>query len=107
MDRGLRPSSGGRHLSDPLVTVTGDGLYCPAGGFHVDPWNPVARAVVTHAHSDHARWGCGAYLAADPGRHLLRTRLGPDADIATVPYGEAVDHNGVRVSFHPAGHVLG
>ncbi len=90
-----------------MVTLTDDGLYCPAGGFHIDPWNPVPRAVVTHAHADHARWGCGAYLAADPGRHLLRTRLGGTADIGTVPYGRPVDHNGVRVTFHPAGHVLG
>lgn len=89
------------------MTLTDDGLYCLAGGFHVDPWNPVPRAVVTHAHSDHARRGCGRYLAADPGRHLLRTRLGDDADISTVPYGKPVEHDGVRVSFHPAGHVLG
>jgi putative mRNA 3-end processing factor len=93
--------------TEPLVTVTDDGLFCPAGGFHIDPWNPVPRAVVTHAHADHARWGCGSYLAAEPGRHLLRTRLGADADITTVPHGVAVDHDGVRVSFHPAGHVLG
>src|SRR5207302_5238782 len=68
---------------------------------------PVPRAVVTHAHADHARAGCGRYLAAEPGRLLLRTRLGDQADITTVPYGEPVEHHGVRVSFHPAGHVLG
>jgi putative mRNA 3-end processing factor len=90
-----------------LVIERPEGLYCPAGDFHIDPWNPVPRAVVTHAHADHARWGCGRYLAADPGQHLLRTRLGGTADIATVPYGQPVEHNGVRVSFHPAGHVLG
>lgn len=94
-------------MADPLIRVTDEGLYCAAGGFHIDPWNPVPRAVVTHAHADHARWGCGRYLAADPGRHLLRTRLGEQADITTVPYGQPVDHNGVRVTFHPAGHVLG
>jgi putative mRNA 3-end processing factor len=94
-------------LSDALVTVTEDGLYCPVGQFHLDPWNAVPRAVVTHAHADHARWGCGHYLAAEPGRYLLRTRLGEKADIETLPYGESVDHHGVRISFHPAGHVLG
>ena len=94
-------------MPEPLVTVTDDGLYCPAGGFHLDPWHPVPRAVVTHAHADHARAGCGRYLAAEPGRLLLRTRLGDAADVTTVPYGEPVDHHGVRVSFHPAGHVLG
>lgn len=94
-------------LADSIVTLTDDGLYCPSGGFHIDPWNAVPRAVVTHAHSDHARWGCGKYLGAAAGRYLLQTRLGNDADITAVPYGEPVDHNGVRVSFHPAGHVLG
>lgn len=94
-------------MPEDLITVTDDGLYCPAGGFHIDPWNAVPRAVVTHAHSDHARWGCGHYLVAEPGLHLFRTRLGEKADITTVPHGEVVEHNGVRVSFHPAGHVLG
>ncbi|MBP3955625.1 ligase-associated DNA damage response exonuclease [Gemmata sp. G18] len=94
-------------MSVDLITLSEDGLYCPAGGFHIDPWNAVPRAVLTHAHSDHARWGCGKYLVAAPGRHLFRTRLGTDADITAVPHGEPVDHNGVRVSFHPAGHVLG
>ena len=90
----------------PLIELTDDGLYCAAGGFHIDPWRPVDRAVVTHAHSDHARWGSRTYLAAAPGEHLLRTRLG-DITLDTLPYGTAVEQNGVRVSFHPAGHVLG
>jgi putative mRNA 3-end processing factor len=101
----LRPGDGA--VFEPLVTLTDDGLYCPAGGFHIDPWNPVPRAVVTHAHADHARPGCGSYLAAAPGRHLLRTRLGPEVDLTTVPYAEPIDQHGVRISFHPAGHVLG
>jgi putative mRNA 3-end processing factor len=94
-------------LADPLISLSAAGLFCPPGGFHIDPWEPVARAVVTHAHADHARWGCEKYLGADPGRHLLRTRLGETADITTVPHGAPVELNGVRVSFHPAGHVLG
>jgi putative mRNA 3-end processing factor len=97
----------GVDLTAQLVTLTDAGLYCPPGGFHIDPWEPVARAVVTHAHADHARWGCEKYLGADPGRHLLRTRLGEAADVTTVPHGAPVELNGVRVSFHPAGHVLG
>ncbi len=93
-------------MSEPLITLTDRGLYCPAGDFYVDPWKPVERAVITHAHSDHARAGCGHYLAAAPGIRLLEARIGP-ADIAALPYGEAVDRGGVRVSLHPAGHVLG
>jgi putative mRNA 3-end processing factor len=90
-----------------LLRTTDHGLYCEAGGFHVDPWLPVDRAVITHAHGDHARWGSRSYLAARPGERVLRTRLGPDAHITTVEYGETVDMNGVRVSLHPAGHILG
>src|SRR5438094_424004 len=104
---GVRGRPGGDRLSEPLVTPTDDGLYCPAGGFYIDPWNPVPRAVLTHAHADHACRGSGQYLAADPNRHLLRARLSDDAVLATVSYGQPVTHAGVRVSFHPAGHVLG
>ena len=65
------------------------------------------RAVVTHAHTDHARWGCRKYLAAAPGEHLLRMRLGQDAEFQLLKYGESVTVGGVDVSFHPAGHILG
>jgi putative mRNA 3-end processing factor len=93
--------------SDGLVRLTEHGLYCATGGFYVDPWRAVERAIVTHAHSDHARWGCGRYLAAREGEWVLRQRLGPDAIIKTIPYGETLDLNGVQVSLHPAGHILG
>jgi putative mRNA 3-end processing factor len=91
----------------PLLQLTDSGLYCPAGDFFIDPWRPVGRAVVTHGHSDHARRGCRRYLAARPGARVLRTRLGEDAAIDTVPYGAVVEHNGVRIALHPAGHILG
>jgi putative mRNA 3-end processing factor len=90
----------------PLISLTAEGLYCEAGGFHVDPWRPVSRAVITHAHSDHASWGHEHYLVAEAGEHVARKRLG-DASIETVEYGAALHMNGVRVSLHPAGHVLG
>jgi putative mRNA 3-end processing factor len=91
---------------DDLVVQRPEGLYCPPGGFYIDPWRPVDRAVITHAHADHARRGHAHYLAAAPGEGVLRSRLG-DIDLQTLAYGEAVDHFGVRVSLHPAGHVLG
>lgn len=94
-------------MPDTLLQLTDSGLYCPAGDFTIDPWRPVARAIVTHAHSDHARPGSGAYLAARDSERVLRTRLGPDARIETAPYGLVVSVNGVDVSFHPAGHILG
>lgn len=90
-----------------LLRLTDRGLYCEAGDFHIDPWQPVDRAVITHAHGDHARWGSGAYLGSCEGERVLRTRLGEDARIRTVDFGEPVDLNGVRISLHPAGHILG
>jgi putative mRNA 3-end processing factor len=93
--------------SPPLLEVTDSGLYCAAGDFFIDPWRRVERAVITHAHADHARSGCGRYLCASPGKPVLRTRMGGNATIDTLRYGEATSLNGVTVSLHPAGHVLG
>jgi putative mRNA 3-end processing factor len=90
-----------------LLENTERGLYCPLGDFYIDPWQPVARAVITHAHSDHARLGSDCYLTAEPGRDILRYRLGPEAAIETLPYGASKEINGVRLSLHSAGHVLG
>ena len=89
-----------------LVVQRKEGLYCPAGDFYIDPWQPVDRAVITHAHGDHSRRGNAHYLAAAPAEGVLRTRLG-EVDLQTLRYGATVDHFGVRLSFHPAGHVLG
>ena len=90
-----------------LVIARPEGLYCPPGDFYIDPWRPVDRAVITHAHADHARRGNTAYLAAAPAEGVLRARLGEDIRLQALPYGETIDHFGVRVSLHPAGHVLG
>lgn len=89
------------------LRMTEQGLACEAGGFHIDPREPVERAVITHAHADHTARGCGEYLAARQGVHVLRTRLGNDARIRLVEYGETVVLDGVRLSLHPAGHILG
>lgn len=93
-------------MAPHLITSTPSGLFCAAGGFHIDPWQPVERAVITHAHSDHASPGSQRYLCAAPGEGVLRRRL-PDAHIETLPYGEVVTIGQTRVSFHPAGHILG
>jgi putative mRNA 3-end processing factor len=90
-----------------LVVSTESGLYCPVGRFHIDAWRPVERTLVTHAHSDHARFGSNRYLCTNDGRHVTRMRVGHDATIDTLDYGQPLDIDGVRVSFHPAGHVLG
>ena len=91
----------------PLLRVNANGLYCEAGDFYIDPWCPVSTAVITHAHSDHARWGSDRYLTSAPGLGVLQARMGPAAHIEAMPYGESVLHNGVRISLHPAGHILG
>jgi putative mRNA 3-end processing factor len=91
----------------PLLTPNHNGFYCAVGDFYIDPWRPVPRALITHAHADHYAWGCGAYLVAQAGEQVFRARLGHDAAIQTVPYGESVTLNGVKISFHPAGHILG
>ncbi len=90
-----------------MLRSTDRGLYCEAGGFYVDPWETVELAVVTHAHWDHARPGCEAYLTAEPGEALLRERLGPEVRIQSVPYGHRFRQGAVEVSLHPAGHILG
>jgi putative mRNA 3-end processing factor len=90
-----------------VLQVTESGIYCPAGDFYIDPWGNVERAIITHAHADHARAGSQRYMTARPGEGLLRARLGADVKIEAHRYGESVSLNGVSVSLHPAGHVLG
>ena len=92
---------------EDVLTETADGLYCAAGDFFIDPWNPVKRALITHAHGDHARPGSAAYLCTSGTAALLQRRFGSGAPVEAVVYGDALTIGSVRVSFHPAGHVLG
>jgi putative mRNA 3-end processing factor len=90
-----------------LIEPTDRGLYCAAGDFYIDPWRPVARAIITHAHADHARGGSERYFASTTAVPILRQRLGGGQDFRALDYGEPVSFGGVRVSLHPAGHILG
>jgi putative mRNA 3-end processing factor len=90
-----------------LIERTAEGLYCRAADAWVDPWRPVSRALITHAHADHARPGCGEYWAVATSEGVLRQRLGQDITLHPVSYGETFWLNQCRVSFHSAGHVLG
>lgn len=92
--------------ADDLVVLRPEGLYCPAGDFHIDPWRPVPRAVITHGHGDHARSGSGEYHTTAAGLPILRWRLG-EQRYAVHAYGEAFNLGAARVSLHSAGHVLG
>ncbi len=94
-------------MTTSLVELRPEGLYCPPGRFWIDPWQPVAAAVLTHAHADHARPGSESYLCAAPGLPIARVRLGDEARIEGIPYGASRTLGGVRVSLHPAGHVRG
>lgn len=90
----------------PLIEFSDCGLYCRAGNFYIDPWRPVERAVITHAHSDHARWGSQSYLCHNDTKPILQTRLGP-GHYQSVGWNQTVYINGVQVSLHPAGHIIG
>jgi putative mRNA 3-end processing factor len=94
---------------ESILTPTPAGLYCPPGDFYVDPVRPVARAVITHGHSDHARAGHGAVLATAETLAIMHARMGDGFAQSTeaVRYGQSVDRDGVSVTLVPAGHVLG
>lgn len=94
-------------MAKALLTFDEKGIYCPQGDFYIDPWRRVSKAVVTHAHSDHARWGMEQYLAHKDSAPIMRLRLGQDIQVQSVNYGEVTHINGVKVSFHPAGHIIG
>ncbi|WP_147124387.1 ligase-associated DNA damage response exonuclease [Shimia ponticola] len=89
-----------------VLTFTDRGIYCAAGDFYVDPWKSVDRALITHGHADHARWGMGSYLATEQAAPVMRMRLG-DIQLDTIRYGEVRQIGSASVSFHPAGHVPG
>jgi putative mRNA 3-end processing factor len=90
----------------PLLVVDEAGLTCPAGGFTIDPWGPVDRAVLTHAHADHARPVMTRALVAQPGALIARDRL-PGIEVEAVPYRTKLRIGDVDVSLHPSGHILG
>jgi putative mRNA 3-end processing factor len=94
-------------VTESAIRVEERGLRCDAGELWIDPWLPVPRAVLTHAHADHARPGSETYICATPALDVLQRRLGPDARIEAHPYGEPFRLGGVTVSLHPSGHVLG
>lgn len=89
-----------------VLRFTERGIYCPAGDFYIDPWRPVDRALITHAHADHARPGHQRYLCSDGTAPVMRHRLGA-LQVETAPFGETRRIGDATVSFHPAGHLPG
>jgi putative mRNA 3-end processing factor len=90
-----------------FVKFTKKGIYCIPGKFYLDPWYPVEYAIISHGHADHARWGNKHYLCHNQSKAILQHRIGADISIESLPYNEYKVINGVKVSFHPAGHILG
>jgi putative mRNA 3-end processing factor len=89
-----------------LLVHTGLGLYCPKADVYLDPWKPVKKAILSHGHADHARWGSSSYLCTPTAAPVIKYRLG-EINLETLPFGEEKLINGVSFSFHPAGHILG
>ncbi|KAF3361655.1 hypothetical protein PHSC3_001778 [Chlamydiales bacterium STE3] len=90
-----------------IIKQTAKGLYCPKGDFYIDPWKPVPLALVTHAHGDHARYGCKTYWFNENGLEIMEYRLRNQGEFVPIPYGKKIKVGNVWVSFHPAGHILG
>lgn len=89
-----------------MLELRKEGLYCNQGNFYIDPWYPVSHAVITHAHSDHAKAGHRQYLCHHLTTSILKKRLG-NYHYQGVEWGQAIIHNGVKISLHPAGHIAG
>lgn len=89
-----------------LLEFTAEGIFCPHADVYLDPWKPVAKALITHGHSDHARWGHKSYLCTTASAPVIRHRLNV-TDLQTVDFHQQVGINGVQFSFHPAGHIPG
>ena len=90
-----------------FIRFTDKGIYCVPGKFYLDPWKPVDLAIISHGHGDHARWGMKKYLCHDYSKPILKHRIGQDIEIQSLGYGEEININGVKVSFPPAGHIVG
>ncbi|MNK03343.1 Beta-lactamase superfamily domain protein [compost metagenome] len=90
-----------------LIQFTNKGIYCKQGDFYIDPWRPVDKAVITHGHADHAKWGNKSYLCHTLTKPILEERYNLYGNVETLPYSETIDINGVKLSMFPAGHVIG
>lgn len=103
----MTPGGEQSSVAKDLIVPTDRGLWCQAGGFHIDPWRPVDLAVVTHAHADHATPGCAHYIASRNTIALMRSRMPGTIEATTPEFGQPVRLGTTTVSLHPAGHVLG
>jgi putative mRNA 3-end processing factor len=93
-------------MRTPLLVFNDKGIYCEQADVYLDPWRPVDKAIITHGHSDHSRWGHKKYITHHYNVPIIKHRLG-SIDVSGVAWGESFMINGVRFSLHPAGHIIG
>lgn len=93
-------------MKEPLLAFNDKGIYCAQADVYLDPWKPVQKALITHGHSDHSRWGHKKYITQNLNVPIIKHRLG-EIEVSGVEYGESFNINGVKFSFHPAGHIIG
>ncbi|PWL29182.1 ligase-associated DNA damage response exonuclease [uncultured Roseivirga sp.] len=91
----------------PLLQFNDSGIFCEQANVYIDPWKKVDRAIITHAHADHSRWGMKHYLAHHMSIPVMKLRLGQDISVQGIEYGEKLIINGVEFSLYPAGHIPG
>ena len=90
-----------------MIQFTSKGIYCIPGKFYLDPWQPVDLAIITHGHADHARPGMKKYLCHHFTVGILKSRIGADIQVEGIAYNQTIRINGVKISLHPAGHIIG
>ncbi len=96
-----------KEIEKDFISLSPQGLYCPQANLHIDPWSSVENSINTHAHRDHISFGCGSYLCSEESKGVLGIRVGKDQKIEGLPYAKKININGVTISFHPAGHIIG
>lgn len=95
-----------RKNKKPLLRFDDKGIFCEQAGVYLDPWKPVNKAIITHGHADHSRWGHQQYITQHDNIPIIKHRLG-DINVHGVNYGESFTVNNVKFSLHPAGHIIG
>ena len=93
-------------MKTPLLEFTSKGIYCKKADVYLDPWKPVDKAIISHGHADHSRWGHNKYITHHKNVPIVKHRLG-DVSISGKDWGETFMVNNVKFSFHPAGHIVG
>lgn len=93
-------------MKTPLLHFNNKGIYCQQADVYLDPWKPVKKAIISHGHADHSKWGHQQYITHHTNVPIIKHRLG-DINVSGVDWGETFTVNGVKFLLHPAGHIIG